>query len=277
MTEYKTTCILCVSGTCTQRDSHSTAWLCCPGPGHSRHCHCIESWQLGADMVTLDAWLHRPFTFLKTSRTVPLPWLSYKNLRSRLFGSALATSRPLKGVVTTSALQPSSPHCHGEHLSHHSPAIRCRAGTGPMQSPSRQKVDDRQDIFKGMSASDDVDDAARDVRLSVHAHKYARIRLQLTRTCLRRHVTPHAAQNDLKSFITDWLIVSRLRCKCTSWSKLRFVECIFCQIACRFYFLSTVCATERFAYLCVSLFPFLISWFLLFIGHVCCFLIHKFL
>ena len=54
-------------------------------------------------------------------------------------------------------------------------------------------------VFEGMSASDDVDDAARDVRISVHAHKYARIRLQLTRTCLRRHVTQHAAQNDLKS------------------------------------------------------------------------------
>ena len=54
-------------------------------------------------------------------------------------------------------------------------------------------------VFEGMSASDDVDDAARDVRISVHAHKYPRIRLQLTRTCLRRHVTRHAAQNDLKS------------------------------------------------------------------------------
>ena len=81
---------------------------------------------------------------LENKRDCPLTVTLLSEPRSRLFGSALATSRPLKGVFTTSALQPSSPPCHGEHLSHHSPPIRCRAGTGPMQSPSRQKVNDRQ-------------------------------------------------------------------------------------------------------------------------------------
>ena len=167
---------------------------------------------------------------LENKRDCPLTVTLLSEPRSRLFGSALATSRPLKGVVTTSALQPSSPHCHGEHLSHHSPPIRCRAGTGPMQSPSRQKVNDRQLVPSCFRGHERVGRCGwcsarctnKRARAQVSAYTLAAYAYMLAPA---RHATRCTEWFEI---ITD--CVTCLRCKCTSWQNCGLLNVYFAKL-----------------------------------------------